>query len=103
MDSLQPMLAVLFVLGLLGGTLYWLRSRGIARFGVKGLGRGGERRMQSLERLPLTPQHSLHLVSVGGRTLLIAVSPGGCSLLDGTAQPIAFDSLNAPEAHHRPV
>lgn len=100
MDAIQPMLAVLFVLALLGGTLYWLRSKGIARFGVQGLSRGGERRMQSIERLPLTAQHSLHLVSVGGRTLLIAVSPGGCSLLDGTSQPIHFD---APEAHHRPV
>ena len=101
MDAIQPMLAVLFVLALLGGTLYWLRSKGVARFGVPGLARGGERRMQSLERLPLTAQHSLHLVSVGGRTLLIAVSPGGCSLLDATSQPIHFD--NAPEAHHRPV
>jgi flagellar biogenesis protein FliO len=38
--------------------------------------------LQSIERLPLTPQHSLHLVRVAGRTVLIAVSPGGCSLLD---------------------
>lgn len=83
MDSIQPMLAVLFVLGLLGGTLYWLRSKGVAHFAVKGLNRGGERRMQSLERLALTAQHSLHLVSVEGRTILIAVSPAGCSLLDG--------------------
>jgi len=76
------MIAVIFVLGLLGGTLYWLRTKGVARFTMKGIGRHSERRMQSLERLPLTPQHSLHLVSVGGRTLLIAVSPGGCSILD---------------------
>ena len=32
--------------------------------------------------LPLTPQHSLHLVSVAGRTLLVAVSPGGCMVVD---------------------
>ena len=39
--------------------------------------------MQVIERLPLTPQHSLHLVSVGGRTLLVAVSPVGCTVVDG--------------------
>lgn len=83
MEAIQQTLVVVFVLGLLGATLYWLRGQGIARFSGKTLGRGGARRMQSIERLPLTPQHSLHLVNVGGRTLLIAVSPGGCSVLDG--------------------
>jgi flagellar biogenesis protein FliO len=83
MESVQQILAVLFVLGLLGGTLFWLRSKGMARFTGAGLRRSGGRRMQSLERLPLTPQHSLHLVRVGGKVLLIGVSPGGCSVLDG--------------------
>jgi flagellar biogenesis protein FliO len=81
MEAMQQAVAVLFVLGLLGGTLYWLRSRGAVSFGGRGFGRPANRRMQSIERLPLTAQHSLHLVSVAGRTLLIAVSPGGCSLL----------------------
>ena len=83
MEAIQPVLAVLFVLGLLGGALFWMRAKGLARFNGKGIGRAGARRMQALERLPLTPQHSLHLVSVGGRTLLVAVSPGGCSVLNG--------------------
>jgi flagellar biogenesis protein FliO len=85
MEALQPLLAVLFVLGLLGGSLYWLRTKGLARFTGKGAGRQGARRMQALERLPLTPQHSLHLVSVGGRSLLILVSPGACTVVDGAA------------------
>jgi flagellar biogenesis protein FliO len=55
----------------------------MARFNGKGMGRGAARRMQTIERLALTPQHSLHLVNVSGRVLLIAVSPGGCSVLDG--------------------
>jgi flagellar biogenesis protein FliO len=84
MEWIQQILTVLFVLGLLCGTLYWLRSKGVARFSVKGMGRGNRRRMQSIERLPLTQQHSLHLVSVSGRVLLIAVSPGGCSVLDAS-------------------
>jgi flagellar biogenesis protein FliO len=82
MEGFQQVAAVLFVLGLLGGTLYWLRGKGAVTFAGKGFGRAGNRQMKSIERLPLTAQHSLHLVNVGGRTLLIAVSPGGCSLLE---------------------
>jgi flagellar biogenesis protein FliO len=83
MESIQQALAVFFVLGLLAGTLYLARSRGLARFRFKGIGRAGTRHMQSIERLPLTAQHSLHLVSVNRRVLLIAVSPGGCTVVDG--------------------
>ena len=54
----------------------------MARFSGKALGRGA-RRMQTVECLALSPQHSLHLVNVDGRALLIAVSPGGCSVLNG--------------------
>ena len=83
MEIAQQICAVLLVLGLLGGFLFWLRGRGMAQFKGVGLARG-KRRMQSIERLALTPQHSLHLVNVGGRLLLIAVGPGGCSVLDGS-------------------
>jgi flagellar biogenesis protein FliO len=79
---------------LLGGALYLLRSKGLARFNGKGLGGFGRqsgRQMQAIERLPLTPQHSLHLVSVGGRTLLVAVSPGGCTVVDGVALPASAE------------
>lgn len=92
MDALQPALAVLFVLGLLGGALYWLRAKGVARFNGKGFGLPGARQMQTLERLTLTPQHSLHLVRVGGRVLLVAVSPGGCTVVDGVSSAISTDT-----------
>lgn len=91
MESLQQILTVVFVLGLFGGSLYWLRSKGLARFAagrIGSIGRKANRRMESIERLPLTPQHSLHLVRVAGRVLLIAVSPGGCSILDGSGWDI---------------
>ena len=95
MDALQPVLSILLVLGLLGGALYWLRAKGLARFSGRGLGafgRQGGRQMQAIERLPLTPQHSLHLVSVGGRTLLVAVSPGGCTVVDSIALPVSTEN-----------
>ena len=89
MEGAQQILAVLFVLGLLGGTMLLLRGRGMVRFTGMGVKRSGGKRMQSLERLPLTPQHSLHLISVSGRVLLIAVSPGGCTVLDGSTWDVA--------------
>ena len=91
MEVIQQTLAVFFVLALLGGTLYWMRSRGLVRFGVKGIGRASGRRMQCIERLALTPQHSLHLVNVSGKVILIAVSPGGCSVLDGSGWEVPLD------------
>lgn len=81
MDSIQQALSVVAVLALLACTLFWLRTRGMAQFTMRGFRSGANRRMQSIERLALTPQHSLHLVRVGERELLVAVSPGGCSLL----------------------
>lgn len=85
MESVQQALSVLLVLGLLGGALWWLRRKGMAQFPLKTRASGKARSMRVVERLALTPQHSLHLVSVKGRTVLIAVSPGGCSVLEGFA------------------
>ena len=35
-----------------------------------------------MERLALTPQHSLHLVRIGDRGLLVAAHAAGCTLID---------------------
>ena len=81
MDTLQPMAAVVLVLALLGGSLFWLRKRGAAAFSFSRLSTAGPRRMQVLERLPLGPQHALHIVRVGGRALVVATAPTSCQLL----------------------
>lgn len=78
--------SVLFVLALLGGGLYVLRAKGIARFSLKTMSGSGARRMQLVERLSLTAQHSLHLVRVRGKMLVIAVSPSGCTVLESGSQ-----------------
>jgi flagellar biogenesis protein FliO len=95
MDSTQPVLAALFVLALLGGALYLLRAKGLARFNGRILVGRGAKQMQSIERLPLTPQHSLHLVSVAGRTLLVAVSPGACTVVDGMSFSLSSAAPNS--------
>ena len=85
-EMLQPVFAILLVLGLLGGLLYFLRRRGMASFsgGVMPFGRqsAADRQVRVLERIPLGTQHALHLVRGGGRTILIGTAPGGCQLLD---------------------
>ena len=79
---IQQMLAVLIVMALLLGALQWLRRRGVAHIRT-GLGlRRTPRRLQLVEKLPLTAQHSLHVVRMDGRSLLIGVSPSGCALLE---------------------
>jgi flagellar biogenesis protein FliO len=73
---------VLAVFALLGGLLWFSKRRGWASFPV-GTRRGGNgRRLEVLERVPLTPQHALHLVRVSDRTVLIATAPSSCTLLD---------------------
>jgi flagellar biogenesis protein FliO len=88
MEAIQQVLSVVAVLVLLGGSLWWLRRKGVAQFAVRGPGGGKVKSMKMLERLALTPQHSLYLVRVADRTMLIAASPGGCSILDGVAEPV---------------
>jgi len=82
MEPLQQATVVFVVLVLLGATLYWLRAKGMVRYGLSARVRPEQKQLQPLERLPLTAQHSLHLVRVAGRLVLIAVSPSGCSILD---------------------
>lgn len=81
MDSLYSILAVVFVLALLGGTLAVLRNRGAAVLNF-GTGGGRPKQMEVTERVALSPQHALHLVRIGTRSVVVATSPTGCQLLD---------------------
>jgi len=80
MDVVEQMTAVVLVLALLGGSLWWLRRRGIA--GIALPRQRKQRRLEHLERLPLGPQHTLHLVRVGELELLVASSPSGCARIE---------------------
>ena len=95
MEGLQQVLAALAVLGLLGATLWWLRSRGLAQ--VSGLPRRRKSGLlESVERLPLSPTHTLHLVRVADRAILLACSPSGCQLVESS--PWKQIEANLPEA-----
>jgi flagellar biosynthetic protein FliO len=95
---LSPALAVFFVLALLFGLLWLARRKGLAALSLRlvsgpGLGRAAKQ-MRVVERVPLSGQHSLHLVACAGRLLVVAVSPAGCSMLAEYAEQSA-EALSA--------
>jgi flagellar biosynthetic protein FliO len=75
---MEQLVAVIFVFALLGGALWFVKKR------PRLAGGGGARRMQVVERVALTPHHSLCLVKVDGRTLMIGTAPTSCQLLIDT-------------------
>jgi flagellar biogenesis protein FliO len=84
MEIMDPMPAVLAVLGVLAAALWWLRKKGAVRLLSKTIQRPA-RRLASIERLALSPHHVLHLVRLDDRTLLVAQSPAGLAPLDSVA------------------
>lgn len=78
----EQVLAVFLVLALLILALWFLRRKGLAKMN---LSVGGRRtapgRIQVVDRKPLTATHSLHLVRVQDRLILIGISPGSCQAI----------------------
>jgi len=68
----RQVLSILLVFLLLAAVLWKARRGSFKIMPKKG------RALEQIERLALTPQHSLHLVRVQGRELLIATYPQGC-------------------------
>jgi flagellar biosynthetic protein FliO len=85
--------AVGAVLALLAATLWWLRRRGLAW--LLPARKAARRRMECLERLPLGPQHTLHLVRLGDRAMLVAASPAGCTLVESFSSREIDDATEA--------
>jgi flagellar biosynthetic protein FliO len=83
----QQFLAVFLVLALLFGALWLLRRRSLSTFPLMGRVNGSAKRMRVLERVSLTPQHSVHLITIGETVLVVGVSPSGCHPL--TSLPAA--------------
>lgn len=82
MEWIRQVLAVAAVLGLLLACLAWLRRRGLAQGPERGSWQRRPRHLELVDRLSLTPQHSLHLVRLGERAILVGRSPSGLSLLE---------------------
>jgi flagellar biogenesis protein FliO len=81
MEVLRELLAVALVFSLLGVSLWLLRGRGSLPWKRAGGARRQARRLESLDRLALSAQHSLHLVRAADRVLLLVTHTCGCTLL----------------------
>jgi flagellar biogenesis protein FliO len=77
MELIQQALALVAVFGLLGAAIWALKTR---RHPV--LRTRGERRMQVVERVALSPNHTLCLVKVGERLVMIGCAPSSCQLME---------------------
>ena len=84
METIQPVIAALFVMGLLLAVLLALKKKGMLNFPVSQSGTAGKR-IELLERVALGPQHALHLIRAGDRCVLIVTAPSSCQVLDFVA------------------
>jgi flagellar biosynthetic protein FliO len=80
MEVIDQVAAVLAVLLVMAGVAWFLRRRGLLQLATPR--ESTRKRLESLERLQLAPQHTLHLVRVGNRALLLSATSSSCTLLD---------------------
>jgi flagellar biogenesis protein FliO len=83
MDVMRQMAGAGAVLAGFAAVLWILRRGGILRLRgwAKLASNRRPRSLETIERLPLTAQHTLHLVRLGERALLLAATPTGCTLV----------------------
>ena len=93
MEIISQTIAVFAVLVLLAAALWWLRRKGFATFAAVGARPKAGRRMELVERLQLTPQHSLHLVRLGESSVLLAIYPSGCAVVERLSSVPPADRL----------
>jgi len=84
----QQFIAVLFVLLALWGALLFLRKRGIAGLNAPRRTKKQAVCIEQLDRIRLTPQHSIHVLQIDNRRLVVAVHSQGVTVLNkSTIQP----------------
>jgi len=79
MDIIRQSLAITIVLGLLWAALWLLRKRGA--LGIVPRKASDTGALESRGRLALSQQHSIHVVRVRERELVLALHPSGVTLL----------------------
>lgn len=100
MEILQ-LAAILAVFALLGFTLWFLRKRGALR----GAGAGPftfrqnvkPKLLEHADRLQLSPTHSLSVVKLGDRAILIGASPAGFCLIESSPWKNITPAVARPE------
>lgn len=90
MEILPQLLAVLGVFSLLGLTLWWLRRRAAGRsaplsFRISKRGKSVYPKMlERVDALQLSPTHSLNLIRMADRAILVGISPSGFYLVESS-------------------
>jgi flagellar biogenesis protein FliO len=82
----QQFLSVIFVLLSLWGAVWYFRRKGFAVRSAPLLGRKQAHPIEQVDRVRLTPQHSIHLLRVEGRKFLVGVHPQGIAVLTEAAK-----------------
>ena len=80
METARQGLAVVFVLALLG-TALWALRRGAGPLHALRRGKDKAQSLEIVERVALTPQHSLHVVRAGASEWILATHPQGCTVI----------------------
>src|SRR5437016_4341156 len=97
MDIVKQSLAITFVFALLWAGLWFLRKRNNIRISLPG-GRGGQGLIESRGKLALSAQHSIHVLRIGDRELVVAVYPSGVTMLCDLARSGAGEVRMAQES-----
>jgi flagellar biogenesis protein FliO len=76
MEPFKTIAALAITFGLLGGLIWLLRVFSIGKCGTtfRWNRQPQEQQLRSLEKLALGPDCTLHLVAIGGETMLLAIS-----------------------------
>jgi flagellar biogenesis protein FliO len=90
-DLFPQLSGIIAVFALLAFTLWFLKKKGTIRTFAflplrmsSGRPRGNERLLERIEGLQLSPTHSLSLIRMADRAILIGISPGGFCLVDSS-------------------
>jgi flagellar biogenesis protein FliO len=92
------------VFSLLGLTLWWLKRKGRVRIAAKlpswwkgRRSQGSDRLLERIDGLQLSPTHSLSLIRMADRAILIGISPSGFCLIESSR----WKSLQPAASHEQ--
>ena len=87
MDLIRQSFGITLVFLALWLSLWWLKRRGFATLGTRLKYTDQKREMETIERLALTPQHSVQLIRVQNRVILLGLHPAGLTVLSESTVP----------------
>lgn len=90
MNWTDQLLAIAFVFLLLGVVFLLARRNGSFQLLNRFRRPSGPQMLSCAARLPLTAQHTIHLVELPGRTIVVATFPGGAAF---EPQPAPFSTV----------